>query len=95
MKYRKLGAEVYINFKLEEASSDDPCVGNYQPGRVALYTGGNTVGRICNSGVDVFGLGRWVYVCLNGQYKKKIWVIGAYRLGNNRASRDETAYQQQ
>eukprot|EP00957_Ditylum_brightwellii_P015088 1138101-Ditylum_brightwellii.AAC.1 len=95
MKYRKLGADVYGNFKLECASSDDPYVGNYQPGGVALYTGGNAVGRICNSGVDASGLGRWAYVSLNGQYKKKIWVIGAYILGNNRASGDKTAYQQQ
>eukprot|EP00957_Ditylum_brightwellii_P066726 5063154-Ditylum_brightwellii.AAC.1 len=95
MKNRKLGTDVYGNFKLEGSSSDDPCVGNYQPGGIALYTGGNAVGRICKSGVDASGLGIWAYICLNDQYKKKIWVIRAYRIGNKRASGDETAYQQQ
>eukprot|EP00957_Ditylum_brightwellii_P009346 707187-Ditylum_brightwellii.AAC.1 len=95
MRYRKLGTEVYDNFKLEGASSDDPCVGNYQPGGIALYIGGNTVGRICKSGMGASRLRRWAYVCLNGQCKKKIWVIREYRNGNNRAYRDETAYQQQ
>eukprot|EP00957_Ditylum_brightwellii_P192867 14684504-Ditylum_brightwellii.AAC.1 len=66
MKYKKLGTDVYGNFKLEDASSDDPCIGNYQPGGIALCTRGITVGRICKSGVDMFELGRWAYECLNG-----------------------------
>eukprot|EP00957_Ditylum_brightwellii_P059140 4487533-Ditylum_brightwellii.AAC.1 len=54
------------------------------------------VSRICKSSIGASRLGsRWVYVSLNDQYKKKIWVIRAYRIGNNRASRDETAYQHQ
>eukprot|EP00957_Ditylum_brightwellii_P019420 1465457-Ditylum_brightwellii.AAC.1 len=60
-----------------------------------MIAGGNAVGQICKSGVDESGLGRWVYACLNGQYNKKIWVIGVYRLGNNWSTGDETAYQQQ
>eukprot|EP00957_Ditylum_brightwellii_P125204 9544529-Ditylum_brightwellii.AAC.1 len=94
-KYRTLGAEVYGNFKFEGASSDDPCTGNYQPGGVAMIAGCNAVGGICKSRVNELGLGRWVYACLNDQYNKKIWVIGAYRLGNNWSTGDETAYQQQ
>eukprot|EP00957_Ditylum_brightwellii_P005864 445362-Ditylum_brightwellii.AAC.2 len=57
--------------------------------------GGNIVEQICALGTDKRGLGRWSYMCLNGQYDKKIWIIGAYWLGNNKSSGDETAYQQQ
>eukprot|EP00957_Ditylum_brightwellii_P112587 8582545-Ditylum_brightwellii.AAC.2 len=50
---------------------------------------------ISKLGVDGKGLGRWAYFCLNGQYNKKIWIVGAYRLGNNKSIGDDTAYQQQ
>eukprot|EP00957_Ditylum_brightwellii_P096420 7343149-Ditylum_brightwellii.AAC.1 len=80
---------------MEGASSDKACVGNSQPGGVAVLAGGKAVGQICESGVDKSGLGRWAYLCLNGQYNKKIWIVGAYRLGNNKSTRDQTAYQQQ
>eukprot|EP00957_Ditylum_brightwellii_P127610 9731620-Ditylum_brightwellii.AAC.1 len=71
------------------------CVGNYQPGGVAVFAGGNVAGRICASGTNKKGLGWWTYLCLNSQYNKKIWIIGTYWLGNNKSTGDETAYQQQ
>eukprot|EP00957_Ditylum_brightwellii_P038090 2880559-Ditylum_brightwellii.AAC.1 len=85
-KYRKLGVEVFQHFKLKGTSSDEACVRHYQPGGVALFAGGNAVGRISKLGV---------YFCLNGQYNKKIWIVGAYRLGNNKSTGDDTVYQQQ
>eukprot|EP00957_Ditylum_brightwellii_P035602 2698729-Ditylum_brightwellii.AAC.1 len=57
--------------------------------------GGKVVGRISNSGVDRRGLGRWAHLCLNGEQNKKIWIIGAYRLGNNKTTGNKTTYQQQ
>eukprot|EP00957_Ditylum_brightwellii_P209057 15360099-Ditylum_brightwellii.AAC.1 len=55
-KYRKLGTEVYGNFKFEGASSDEPCTSNYQPGGVAMIAGGNAVRQLCKSRVDELGL---------------------------------------
>eukprot|EP00957_Ditylum_brightwellii_P167479 12749274-Ditylum_brightwellii.AAC.1 len=80
---------------MEGASSDKPCVGNYKPEGIAIMAGGNIVGRICALGTDKRGLGQWAYMCLNDQYDKNIWIIGAYRLGNNKSSGDKTTYQQQ
>eukprot|EP00957_Ditylum_brightwellii_P015781 1188825-Ditylum_brightwellii.AAC.1 len=70
-KYRSIGHKIYGHFKLEGASSDDTCIGNYQPGGVAVLVGKDAVGRISDSGVDKRELGRWAYFCLNGQYNNK------------------------
>eukprot|EP00957_Ditylum_brightwellii_P164352 12512142-Ditylum_brightwellii.AAC.1 len=56
-KYRKLGAEVFQHFKLEGVSSNEAYIGHYQPGGVALFAGGNALGRISKSGVDGKELG--------------------------------------
>eukprot|EP00957_Ditylum_brightwellii_P146091 11123712-Ditylum_brightwellii.AAC.1 len=38
-KYRRLGQEVFQHLKLEGASSNEACIGHYQPGGVALFVG--------------------------------------------------------
>eukprot|EP00957_Ditylum_brightwellii_P154741 11777592-Ditylum_brightwellii.AAC.1 len=60
-KYMKLGVEVFQHFKLKGVSSNEACVGHYQPGGVALFAGGNVVGRNIKLGVNRTGLGRWAY----------------------------------
>eukprot|EP00957_Ditylum_brightwellii_P137425 10477772-Ditylum_brightwellii.AAC.1 len=45
-KCRKFGAKVFQHFKLKEAPSNEAYIGHYQPGGVALFSGGNVVGRM-------------------------------------------------
>eukprot|EP00957_Ditylum_brightwellii_P129355 9867508-Ditylum_brightwellii.AAC.1 len=54
-----IGRKICRSFKCSGASSDNACVGKYQPGGVGLLARGNIVGRINKAEVDNSGLGRW------------------------------------
>jgi len=82
--------------KLLATSSDEPTIGIKQYGGVAMVTHGDIVGRIGRSGNDEHGLGRWVYMTIQGKEGRKVVVVTLYRLSQNRPTEGQhTAYNQQ
>ncbi len=82
--------------KLLATSSDEPTIGLKQYGGVAMVTHGDIVGRIGRSGNDEHGLGRWVYMTIQGKEGRKVVVVTLYRLSQNRPTEGQhTAYNQQ
>ena len=52
---------------------------NYQPGGTAIIVRDSHTGRICGSGRDPSGLGRWVWVQLRGHHGSRLRIVSAYR----------------
>eukprot|EP00957_Ditylum_brightwellii_P088104 6711407-Ditylum_brightwellii.AAC.1 len=64
---------------MEAVSSDDPTIGQKQPGGACIGINGNSVGALVQSGKDDTGLGRWVYACIGGREQRKLYIVVAYR----------------
>jgi hypothetical protein len=73
--------------KTEKASS------NVQYGGVAALALGETRHRVCSTGEDSTGLGRWVWMRYKGKGGMHLRVVGAYR-PNPKASGENTVYVQ-
>eukprot|EP00957_Ditylum_brightwellii_P021719 1638500-Ditylum_brightwellii.AAC.1 len=55
---------------------------------------GKHQGRILNGNQDKLGLGRWSYVVMTGKWRK-VYVISAYRVAQEKNDSIQTAYTQQ
>eukprot|EP00957_Ditylum_brightwellii_P150088 11430176-Ditylum_brightwellii.AAC.1 len=55
---------------------------------------GKQQGRILAGNQDKLGMGRWSYVVMTGK-SKKVYVVSAYRVAQEKNSRIRTAYTQQ
>eukprot|EP00957_Ditylum_brightwellii_P165249 12581763-Ditylum_brightwellii.AAC.1 len=57
-KTRSQGRQVFNKFKMEAVSSDNPTIGQKQPGGACIGINGNNVGALVQSGGDDTGLGQ-------------------------------------
>ena len=55
----------------------------HQPGGTAIIVRDSHTGRICGSGKDPSGLGRWVWVQLRGHHGSRLRIVSAYRPVHN------------
>ena len=55
----------------------------YLPGGTAAWVSKHYISRVCDSGVDSSGLGRWTYTTLQGKQAIKLSIFPAYRVCNH------------
>ena len=66
------------------ASFRDPDLSStFQRGGVAILVRDSHTGRICGSGIDSSGLGRWVWIRMRGHNGSMLRIISAYRPVSN------------
>eukprot|EP00957_Ditylum_brightwellii_P090558 6896224-Ditylum_brightwellii.AAC.1 len=51
--------QIFNKFKVKAVSSDDPTIGQKQPGGACIGINGNNMGALVQSGKDDTGLGQW------------------------------------
>ena len=61
------------------SSSDSQTFSVVKPGGTAIVADGNWSSRIVKRGQDPTGLGRWIYVLVEGKKRTKVMIICGYR----------------
>jgi hypothetical protein len=67
---------------------------HYKPGGTATAALVHWASRVLRSGKDLTDCGRWSYICIGNNDKKKS-IVTVYRVGHNKNAGDATAFQQQ
>jgi hypothetical protein len=76
-------------------SSDKFETFNYKPEGTLCSALGPWAHRVCASGRDKTGYGRWTYLTYNAREGKKITVISAYRVGKPTSGSKTASHQQE
>eukprot|EP00957_Ditylum_brightwellii_P177718 13537686-Ditylum_brightwellii.AAC.1 len=66
--------------KVETISSNKPSTSMFRPGGTMIAALGKITGKIIESGNNPHRLGRWTYICTTGKYRRKIYILSAYRV---------------
>eukprot|EP00957_Ditylum_brightwellii_P037637 2846119-Ditylum_brightwellii.AAC.1 len=80
--------------KIQTSASDIPPVSDSQPGGTITGIVGRHVGRVLETGADLSEMGRWSWICLNGQ-RSKLYIVTAYRVAQEQSDGINTVHVQQ
>jgi hypothetical protein len=91
----KLLCKTFGSTRISYSTSDEQVEeSHYKPGGTATAALGHWASRVLRSRKDPTGCGRWSYICI-GKNVKKFAIVTVYRVGKNRNTGDEMAFQQQ
>eukprot|EP00957_Ditylum_brightwellii_P117062 8929091-Ditylum_brightwellii.AAC.1 len=71
-------------------ATEDPMIADYHQGGMMTAVGGWHLGRVVDAKEDSDGLGRWSWICLEGQ-RTNLYVVTAYCVQQEDSDETSTA----